>query len=100
MVVKEVGREREVAGGQEDLRDQGDSEGRVELLGREEREGWESVRSDIFTAREITKKPVVVMFCNVATIESVSGLTNFLPLMTLIIHVAKEEEVKVNHNCY
>ena len=86
-------REMEVAGGLEELLALGDTEELVELLGREEREGWESVRSDIFTAREITKRPVVVIFCNVATIELVNGLTNFRPLMTLIIHVAKEHEV-------
>ena len=86
--------------GQEDLLAQEDTEGRVELLGREVTEGWESVRSGGSTARDITQRAVIVDFQIVVKMEAGNGLTNSQPQMTLICHVAKEEEVKVNHNCY
>ena len=66
--------------------------GLVELKGREEREGWGSVRSDISTARDITQR-VVIVASIVITMEAEIGLTNFLPEMTLMSLVAKEEEV-------
>ena len=66
--------------------------GLVELQGREEREGWGSVRSDISTARDITQR-VVIVASLVITMEAKIGLTNFLPEMTVSSLVAKEEEV-------
>ena len=78
--------------GQEDLLAQEDTEGQVELLGREVTEGWESVRSGGSTARDITQR-VVIVASLVITMEAEIGLTNFLPEMTLMSLVAKEEEV-------
>ena len=69
--------------------------GLVELQGREEREGWGSVRSDISTARDITQKVVTVDFQIVVTMVTVNGVTNFRPVMTLISLVAKEEKVRM-----
>ena len=66
--------------------------GLVELQGREGREEWGSVRSDISTARDITQR-VVIVASLVITMEAEIGLTNFLPEMTLMSLVAKEEEV-------
>ena len=68
----------------------------MELLGREEREGWVSVRSGGSTARDITQRAVIVMFFIVVTMETENGLTNFQPQMTNISHVAKEEQVSYN----
>ena len=85
--------------GQEDLLAQEDTEGRVELLGREVTEGWESVRSGGSTARDIIIRAVTVhLFGSVVIILPLSILTNFKRLMTLISHVAKEEKVIFYYN--
>ena len=70
----------------------------MELLGREEREGWESVRSGGSTARDITERAVIVIFgIGVLINLIIIGLTNIPRLKNLIGHVAKEEKVKVNY---